>query len=105
MAQWLRDVSVGEWFVAGSEPFEIVGIDVQTEVVLVQHFDGALEEIEFEGWTELNARPCAPPEDYSGALDVDRDDYGLEVDNDHRYGRENPLDLLDMPSARGFFDD
>jgi hypothetical protein len=104
MAQWLRDVSVGEWYAAGGEPFEIVGIDVKTEVVLIQHFDGALEEVEFDSWEELNARQCAPPEDYSGALDLERADYGLDLEDDHRYGKDNPLDFLDMPSGRGFDD-
>ncbi|MGB0954856.1 MAG: DUF6763 family protein [Panacagrimonas sp.] len=97
MAQWLRDASVGEWFVAGGEPFEIVGIDVDSEVVLIQHFDGALEEVEFDSWLELNARQCAPPEDYSGALDVPREDYGLDLDlpND---GYD--LDMIELGNLR-----
>lgn len=90
MAQWLRDVSVGEWFEAGEEPFEIVGIDADAGVVLVQHFDGSLEEFDFDAWEDLSARPCAPPEDISGALDLDREDY---EDRAGGYGG-NPLDEL-----------
>lgn len=78
MAQWLRGFSVGDWFEAGSDPFEIVGIDIGNEVVLVQHYDGALDEYDFDSWMELQARPCAPPEDLSGALDAEREDFGLE---------------------------
>lgn len=97
MAEWLHEVSVGKWYQAGEDPFEIVGIDLKGEIVLVQYFDGTLEEVDFDAWTELNARPCAPPEDYSGALDIERDDYGLETnDTGGHAGRwENPLDLLD----------
>lgn len=92
MAEWLRDVSVGEWFESGGEPFEIVGVDAKAGVVLVQHFDGSLEEFEFEAWEELNARACAPPEDPSGALDLDRED----DDRPYAYGGGNPLDDLNV---------
>lgn len=78
MAQWLQDVSVGEWYDVAGEPFEIVGIDTKAEIVLVQHFDGTLEEFEFDTWVELQARAIAPPEDTTGALDMQMDDYGLK---------------------------
>lgn len=98
MAEWLRELAVGQWFKTGDEPFEVVGVDPQTEIVLVQHFDGTLEEIDFDSWMELAAQPCAPPEDYSGALDIDREDYGVERENlGPAPGRwDNPLDLLDL---------
>lgn len=84
MAEWLREVSVGEWYEAVDQTFEIVGIDAQAGIVLVQHFDGALEEYDFDSWLELSARPCAPPDDISGALDVQRDDYDDSPHNGHR---------------------
>lgn len=91
MAEWLREVSVGEWFEAGAQPFEIIGIDAQAGIVLVQHFDGSLEEFDFDSWLEISARPCAAPEDISGALDVERDDYDDTPHNGH-WG--NPIDEL-----------
>ena len=96
MAEWLREMSVGEWFEAGGEPFEIVGVDTKAEVVLVQYFDGTLEEFDFDSWLELAARPSVPPEDYSGAMDIDREDYREDADSPSGGGRwDNPLDLLD----------
>ncbi|MGH8461188.1 MAG: DUF6763 family protein [Stenotrophobium sp.] len=98
MAEWLREVSVGDWYRTDAEPFEIVGVDAKAEIVLVQHFDGTLEEIDFDIWLQLSARPTAPPEDVSGALDIVADDYNL-TDDDYatRPGRrDNPLDLLDL---------
>jgi hypothetical protein len=95
MAEWLKEVSVGDWYRAQGDAFEIVGVDAKTEIVLVQYFDGTLEEYDFDSWVELSARPCAPPEDYSGALDIEREDYGAD-DDDSRSGRwDNPLDLFD----------
>ena len=98
MAQWLRELTVGEWYKTDSEPFEIVGFDPKAELVLVQHFDGTLEEFDFDTWMELSAQPCAPPEDYSGALDLERDDYSeIEEAAAARSGRwDNPLDLIDL---------
>ncbi|TAJ54948.1 MAG: hypothetical protein EPN60_05690 [Nevskiaceae bacterium] len=78
MAEWLREVSVGDWYASGGERFEIVGVDTKAEIVLVQYYDGALDEYDFDSWAELEARPCAPPEDLSGALDAQREDFGLE---------------------------
>lgn len=75
MAQWIREMSVGEWFQAADQTFEIIGVDAAAGIVLVQYFDGALEELDFDSWLELNARPCAPPEDYRGALDMEYDEY------------------------------
>lgn len=103
MAEWLQDMSVGQWFQREGQPFEIVGIDVDAEIVLVQHFDGTLEEIDFDSWLELNAQPCAPPEDVTGALDITPDDYDLQSDASPRPNArwDNPLDFLDQdPSSR-----
>lgn len=99
MADWLRGMAVGDWYQAasmGESPFEIVAVDVPNEVVLVQHYDGTLEEFDFESWMEMGARPSAPPEDWCGAMDVDKPDASFGSD-DTRSGRwEDPLDLLDQ---------
>lgn len=81
MAQWLREFSVGDWYEADGQMFEIVGIDIKSELVLIQHYDGALDEISFDSWTELSARPTAPPEDLSGALDAEGEDFGFIDDH------------------------
>jgi len=98
MADWLRGMAVGDWYQAasmGDEPFEVVAVDVENEVVLVQHFDGTLEEFDFDSWMELGARPSPPPEDWSGAMDVDKRE--TTFGNEDSGGRwEDPLDLLDQ---------
>jgi len=98
MAEWLQDVSIGKWYRTDGEPFEIVGVDASAEIVLVQHYDGTLEEYEFDAWLEMAARPCAAPEDYSGALDIESADYGVERDDAAPGGthRDHPLDLIDL---------
>ena len=99
MADWLRGMAVGDWYqspVTGGEPFELVAVDVENEVVLVQHFDGTLEEFDFDSWMELGARPAAPPEDWSGAMDVDKSDTVRDDDLSGGSRWEDPLDLLDQ---------
>jgi hypothetical protein len=98
MAQWLNELSIGQWFETVGDPFEVVGIDADSEMVLVQHYDGTLEDFDFDAWTALAARPCAPPEDYSGALDIEPLDYSERDESaPTRSGQwDNPLDLLDL---------
>ena len=97
MAQWLSELAVGRWFVTDGEPFEIVGIDADSEVVLVQHYDGTLEDFEFDTWMALAARPCAAPEDVSGAFDYDHDDDPQDERSSSSAGRwRDPLDFLDL---------
>lgn len=91
MAQWLQQLSVGDWFEADGDTFEIVGLDIDTQIVLVQHFDGSLEEFEFGDWMEIAAQPCAPPEDVSGAFDLGRED----LDETPPPTREEALRRLD----------
>ena len=95
MAQWLREFSIGDWYQAEDQSFEIVGIDVKAEIVLVQYYDGALDEIDFDSWGELNARPTAPPENLSGALDADSEDFGLIDDHSGRRSDADPVQWLD----------
>ena len=95
MAQWLREFSIGDWYQAEDQSFEIVGLDPKAEIVLVQYYDGALDEIDFESWGELNARPTAPPENLSGALDAEAEDFGLIDDHPGRRGDADPVRWLD----------
>ncbi|MES2682296.1 MAG: DUF6763 family protein [Pseudomonadota bacterium] len=95
MAQWLREFSIGDWYVIEDQSFEIVGIDVKAEIVLVQYYDGALDEIDFESWGELNAQPTAPPENLSGALDADSEDFGLIDDHSGPRQDANPSQWLE----------
>lgn len=109
MAKLLGDVRVGDWYrsFGGGPPFEIVAIDLDQECIEIQYFDGAVEEIEFDSWLEMELQSVAPPEDFSGALDLDRDDYRGSMDMGGGSGREfrgNPLDELDRLDAGGVFE-
>ncbi|NIR59101.1 MAG: hypothetical protein GWO02_06065 [Gammaproteobacteria bacterium] len=66
---------VGDWYESTSgHSFEVVAYDEDKETVEVQYFDGTLEELDLEGWYELDIEPVEPPEDWSGSMDIDRED-------------------------------
>lgn len=96
MAQWLNEMSVGQWFKSPQQSFEIVGLDLEHELVLIQHYDGTLEEFDFDSWLELAAVPCEAPEDLEGAFDAERDDFGLEDDRDQYRISRDPLDQINL---------
>jgi hypothetical protein len=85
---------VGDWYMSATgETFEVVAYDPEEESVEIQNFDGSLDELELETWLEVSLEPIEPPEDFSGSLDITREDYG-----DDTLGRHpnNPLDDLDL---------
>lgn len=90
---------VGDWYeTATGEAFEVVALDPDEGTLEIQYFDGAIEELELETWLELDLIPIEPPEDYSGSLDISREDYGIESDDGSRslHFGGNPLEGFDF---------
>jgi len=84
--------SVGDWYATPSgDTFEVVAYDPDEESVEIQYFDGAVEELDLETWLEINASAIEAPEDWSGALDLTRED-GLLEDRATPFMPGNPLD-------------
>ncbi len=92
-----ESIEVGVWYRApGGEPFEVVALDLEAETIEIQYYDGAVEELDFDNWLELNAMRTAEPGDVvSGALDMSREDQIYEFDNSAYESHGNPLDSLD----------
>jgi hypothetical protein len=52
-------------------------MDEDEGVIEIQYFDGELDEIEFDAWSQMGVESISPPEDWSGAYDdLERDDLG-----------------------------
>ncbi|MGJ8668159.1 MAG: DUF6763 family protein [Oceanococcus sp.] len=92
-------IEIGSWYrIPGGASFEVVALDMDTEAIEIQYYDGAVEEVDFDSWLEMRSIPTAAPNDSAGALDLNRGDYGnLSMDYDARQpgDRVNPLDQLD----------
>ena len=89
--------AIGEWY---ADPqgvaFEVVAVDDEDDSIEVQYFDGTLEELDADAWAELQLKPVDPPEDWSGSLDMEREDYGVDLDEERHELWANPLDRLDQ---------
>lgn len=87
---------LGDWYRSiNGDKFEIVALDDDAATMEVQHFDGAVEELDFDSWNEMEVVPMEPPEDWSGSLDIVREDYGVDLELTAPNDRINPLDELE----------
>lgn len=92
----LHDPVIGHWFRRpGGILFEVVAIDEDDATVEIQQFDGTIDEIDFETWPKLLVVEVAAPEDWSGSVDMDPEDYVGKKDDELPAGFQKPLDFLD----------
>lgn len=88
---------IGDWYQSpGGVRFEVVAVDDEDGSIDIQHFDGTVEELDFDAWEESEYQPADPPEDYSGSLDIEREDYGMDLDRAAVQDWSDPLDFLDQ---------
>lgn len=94
---------VGEWYrrVDGSL-FEVVAIDRDDGTLEVQHFDGTVEEFDLESWDEQLFEEAKPPEDWSGSVDIEPEDFESERDVTSTGVWADPLTSLDRSEASGY---
>ena len=86
---------IGDWYQSvNGDRFEIVATEEQESVLEIQHFDGAIEEIDIDSWKEMEVRPIEAPEDWSGSVDMDPDDYIGRKEGDMPPGFHDPLEFL-----------
>jgi hypothetical protein len=93
--------TVGEWYRrASGESFEIVAVDEEDATIEVQHFDGTVEELDFDSWEEQWADALIergePPEDWTGSVDVEPEDSDESDDQNSERQWLSPLDYLDQ---------
>lgn len=87
---------IGDWYkISQGDQFEIVALDDDDKTLEIQYFDGTLEEIDLDSWFEMPITPIEPPEDWSGSMDIQREDYGVDLERNSTGLWANPLDHLD----------
>ena len=92
----LHDPVIGCWFKKPGEiVFEVVAIDEDAATVEIQLFDGTIDEIDIETWPKLMLIEVAAPEDWSGSVDMDPEDFDGKNANETPNGYQDPLDFLD----------
>ncbi|NCF13934.1 MAG: hypothetical protein GWP62_01405 [Gammaproteobacteria bacterium] len=87
---------IGKWFRRPNGTlFEVVAIDEADATVEIQLFDGTISEVEIERWPELLLMEVSAPEDWSGSVDMDPEDYVGRKDSEMPSGFHDPLAFLD----------
>lgn len=93
---------VGEWYRRpNGSLFEVVAVDGDDGTIEVQHFDGTVEEFDVESWDEQEFEEAQPPEDWTGSVDVEPEDYESERDTAVS-AWSDPLTSLDRSEASGY---
>ncbi len=76
--------TVGQWYedLENEETFQVLKVDEDREVVEIQHLDGDIEELDVDGWAELDLELTEEPEGWSGSKAGKDDDDDEEDDED-----------------------
>lgn len=92
-----QEVVVGNWYkMPDGEKFEIVAADTERGLLEIQYFDGTVEELDLDSCLLGGIKAIAAPEDWSGSMDMEREDYGVEfTDTSSGSSWDDPLDVLD----------
>ena len=89
---------IGKWFRRrNGNTFEVVAVDEDDGTIEIQHFDGTIEETDLESWPDLLTVEVAAPEDWSGSVDMDGDDYVGLKEGEMPPGFHDPLEFLEDP--------
>jgi hypothetical protein len=95
---------VGKWYARpGGDSFEIVAFDRDDGTIEIQYFDGTIEELDLEDWSEEQFEAAEPPEDWTGSVDVEPEDYENEFDSSPGASMgANPLEAIDRGEIDGY---
>jgi hypothetical protein len=83
----------GQWYenLEEEEPFRVLSMDEDSELVEIEYLDGDIEEIDLETWHEMDLELTQEPEGWSESQDEDDD----EDDEDDDWDDEDEDDLDD----------
>ena len=94
---------VGDWYRrANGGLFEVVAIDRDDGTAELQHFDGTLEEIDLDIWAEQEFEEARAPEDWTGSVDVEPEDYEAEREVPAAAVWADALTSLDRSETSGY---
>ncbi|MEL7447776.1 MAG: DUF6763 family protein [Pseudomonadota bacterium] len=87
---------IGDWYKRlGGYLFEVVAVDESERTIEVQHFDGTVGEFDLDSWRDLLIESAQPPEDWSGSLDIVKEDYGVDFEAAPGEHWDDPLSFFD----------
>ena len=88
---------VGHWYRrTNGNLLKIVAVDEDDATIEVQFFDGTIDEVDMDTWNSLLLERVGPPEDWSGSVDMDPEDFSGVDSGDIAPGYHDPLSFLDQ---------
>ena len=67
---------IGDWYKnAAGDTFEVVARDDDDDTLELQYYDGTVEELDTEAWASMQPESIEPPEDWTGSMDMAREDH------------------------------
>jgi hypothetical protein len=84
----------GQWYenLEEEEPFRVLSMDEDSELVEIEYLDGDIEEIDLETWHEMDLELTQEPEGWSEARDEDDDEDDEDDDWDDEDEDDDDLD-------------
>ena len=100
--------TVGQWYedLENDETFQVLRVDEDREIVEIQHLDGDIEELDVDGWAELDLELSEEPEGWSGSkaekdAEEEEDEDEDWDDEDEDEDEDDDLDDDDDEDRRG----
>lgn len=91
------ELVIGGWYRrTNGHLFEVVAIDEVDETIELQYFDGTIDEVDAEIWQTLIIELVGAPEDWSGSVDMDPEDYETDESGEMPLGWHDPLEFIDL---------
>jgi hypothetical protein len=90
--------TVGQWYedLENDETFQVLRVDEDREVVEIQHLDGDIEELDVDGWAELDLELSEEPEGWSGSRAEKEADDEEDEDEDDDWDDDDDEDDDDL---------
>lgn len=87
---------IGDWYRRSNGTLlKIVAADEEDATIEIQFFDGTIDEVDFDTWNGMMLERVGAPEDWSGSVDMDPEDFSGMDNGEIPLGYHDPLSFLD----------
>ena len=87
---------IGHWYRrTNGNLLKVVAVDEDDATIEVQFFDGTIDEVDVDTWNSLLLERVGAPEDWSGSVDMDPEDFSGTESGEMPPGYHDPLSFLD----------
>jgi hypothetical protein len=72
----------GQWYenIDENDSFRVLSVDEDSELIEIEYLDGEIEELDLDGWRELDLEKIEQPEGWSGGAEEEEDEEEDELD-------------------------